>query len=406
MKLRILGGPALIMLLLSACQGSGSTSAASSTGSGATAAGSSTGSPFGGMSTGGTVSTGSGPTGGSGGGSSGSATTGATTLGSSTGGVLLGSVTTIAGGGPGEGETCLAYGADSNFQVLGIAVDSFGGILAATGVDLDDVENDGGLSVVVTTASYIGTVAIGASGSVFVTDGLEVDQVLASALVPVAGGAPGCGDTGSDAGVGLGGVRALAVGSDGVIYAAGGTTDLTEPCNRIRKIAPDGTTTTLSGEGIGGFADGPPDVAGFYIPSGIAVDAAGNVYVGDTGNNRIRKVAPDGTASTLAGGYDPGFDDGSGGPQGTATFSDPNGIALDAQGNLYVADRGNYAIRKVAPDGTTTTIAGNGQEGFMDGTLGRNGTARFYNPVGVALGDAGEIYVADGCWLRVIRFEQ
>ena len=407
MAIRAFCGQTLVVACLSACQGSGSTSSASSTGSEGTAAGSSTGSSSGGMSTGGASSSASGSTGSSGGGSStGSQTTGGTVSGSSTGGALLGSVTTIAGGGLGEGGSCLPYGVESDFEPTGIAVDSSGGILVAT-AELDDVENDGGLSILVPSSQgQVGSVAVGGPSSIVVSTGSEVYLVSGSTLAHLAGGAPGCGDTGSDAGVGFWAVGALAFGPDGYIYVGDTDNTLDELCNRIRKIAPDGTTTTLSGAGLPGFADGPPETAGFYDPSGIVVDDAGYVYVGDTGNNRIRKVAPDGTASTLAGGYTVGFDDGPGGPQGTATFSDPRGIALDAQGNLYVADRGNYAIRKVAPDGTTTTIAGTGQAGFMDGTLGRNGTARFYNPVGVALGDAREIYVADYCWLRVIRFDQ
>jgi serine/threonine-protein kinase len=401
--LRILGGLALVLVLVSGCQGSGSTSSVSSTGVAATGPGSSSGSVSGGLSTGGASSSSSGSTGSSGGTSTGSATTGGTPSGSSTG-IPLGSVTTIAGGGVGEGGSCLGYGDDSYFQPLGIAVDSYGSILVAD-QNLEELQNDGGLSIVVSEAPGVfNSVAVGASNSIFVFTG-SVDQVVGSTLVRLAGGAPGCGDTGSDSGVGFAGVDALAVGPDGYIYVAG-TGGLDSFCNRIRKIAPDGTTSTLSGEGLEGFNDGPPGTAGFNRPSGIAVDDAGYVYVGDTDDNRIRKVAPDGTVTTLAGGYNVGFDDGPGGPQGTATLSEPRGVALDAEGNLYFADTGNYAIRKLAPDGTVTTIAGTGQPGYVDGTLGRNGTTQFYQPTGVALGDAGEIYVADYCWIRVIRFDQ
>jgi hypothetical protein len=390
------------LVLVSGCQGSGSTSSVSSTGVAATGPGSSSGGVSGGLSTGGSSSSSAGSTGTSGGSSTGFATTSGTTSGSSTGG-LRGSVTTIAGGGNGGGN-CLAYGAESSFQPTGIAVDSYGGILVANG-DLDDVENDGGLSIDVISEDF-GGVAVGASNSIFVSTGFEVDQVVGTTVVHLAGGAPGCGDTGSDAGVGFNDVAALAVGPDGYIYVADTGVEFQSLCNRIRKIAPDGITTTLSGEGLASFNDGPPGTAGFQIPSGIAVDNAGYVYVGDAFNGRIRKVAPDGTATTLAGGYTEGFDDGPGGPQGTATFGNPRGVVLDAQGNLYVVDNGNYAIRKVAPDGTTTTIAGTGVSGYVDGTLGRNGTTQFIDPTGIALGADGEIYVADDCYIRVIRFDQ
>jgi sugar lactone lactonase YvrE len=119
----------------------------------------------------------------------------------------------------------------------------------------------------------------------------------------------------------------------------------------------------------------------------VAVDGAGTVYVTDAGTDRIRKVSPDGTVTTIAG-SSPGFADG----RGTAArFNDPEGLAVDPAGNLYVADAGNHRIRKITPDGTVTTIAGIGL-GYADG-LGTQ--ARFKTPQGLAYAPDGRLIVAD-----------
>jgi sugar lactone lactonase YvrE len=147
--------------------------------------------------------------------------------------------------------------------------------------------------------------------------------------------------------------------------------------------------TTLTGDGSPGFNDGALNQARFADPFGIVVDSKGNVYVSDAGeNNRIRKITPDGIVATIAGGEE-GFQDGQG---ASARFNTPSALALDAQDNLYVADTGNNAIRKVTPDGTVTTIAGGGPAGFQDGPARE---ARFNAPVGVAVDGKGNVYVAD-----------
>jgi DNA-binding beta-propeller fold protein YncE len=147
--------------------------------------------------------------------------------------------------------------------------------------------------------------------------------------------------------------------------------------------------TLLAGDGVAGLRDGPGAQARFADPYGVAVSAAGRVYVADAGdNNRIRGIAPDGTVSTLAGG-DEGFADGLG---ATARFNTPSGLALDAAGNLYVADTGNHAIRKVTPQGLVSTLAGDGVAGFRDGPAAQ---ARFNGPIGVAVDGQGKVYVAD-----------
>ena len=147
--------------------------------------------------------------------------------------------------------------------------------------------------------------------------------------------------------------------------------------------------TLLAGDGVAGFRDGPAAQARFADPYGVAVSASGRVYVADAGdNNRIRVIAPDGTVNTLAG-SDEGFADGAG---GAARFNTPSGLALDTAGNLYVADTGNHAIRRLTPQGVVSTIAGNGIAGFRDGPAAQ---AQFNGPVGVAVDKQGRIYVAD-----------
>ncbi|MCA1854506.1 gluconolaconase [Massilia oculi] len=147
--------------------------------------------------------------------------------------------------------------------------------------------------------------------------------------------------------------------------------------------------TTLAGDGIPGAVDGPAAGSRFDDPFGVALDRHGKVYVADAGDsNRIRSIARDGTVATFAGGAE-GFADGKG---GAAAFHTPSALAFDHEGNLYVADTGNHAIRKITQDGTVTTLAGSGAPGDQDG-IGR--AAGFNGPVGLAVDDAGIVYVAD-----------
>lgn len=158
--------------------------------------------------------------------------------------------------------------------------------------------------------------------------------------------------------------------------------------HRICKITPDGMVTTLAG-GRPGFSDRPGDLAMFNHPNGVAVDTQNNVYVADSYNNRIRKITPDGSVSTLAGNGNDGFVDGMG---SHAEFFVPIGIVADASGNIYVGDEGNSSIRKITSEGTVTTLAGNGKFSFSDG-VGRN--AEFNAPGGIAIDSDGNLYVAD-----------
>ena len=125
----------------------------------------------------------------------------------------------------------------------------------------------------------------------------------------------------------------------------------------------------------------------------MALDASGNLYIADLDNNRIRKVSPSGIITTVAGNGTEGYS-GDNGPATSAELYAPYGVALDASGNLYIADEVNNRIRKVSPSGIITTVAGNGTEGYS-GDNGPATSAELDGPIGVALDASGNLYIAD-----------
>jgi len=169
----------------------------------------------------------------------------------------------------------------------------------------------------------------------------------------------------------------------------------------IRKITSAGEVSTLAGKPNElGQANGMGADARFFGPEGVAVDSTGNVFVADTNNLTIRKITPDGTVSTFAG--SPGHPGTTDGIAADARFTHPQGIAVDAQGNVYVADTHNRILRKVTPDGTVLTFAGqqdpSGSPGVsVDGT---GVAARFVRPFRLAVGPGGDVFVADGALVR------
>jgi len=151
-------------------------------------------------------------------------------------------------------------------------------------------------------------------------------------------------------------------------------------------------TPGLNGAGTPGFVDGTGGAARFNTPNDVALDAGGNLYVADSGNHAIRKIAPGGIVTTLAGNGATGYADGTG---AAARFAYPTGLALDAAGNIFVADSGNNTIRKVAPGGAVTTIAGDGSAsnvGYVDAT---GASARFNGAFRIAVAPNGDLYVSD-----------
>lgn len=166
-------------------------------------------------------------------------------------------------------------------------------------------------------------------------------------------------------------------------------------CKKDKERVTTYTVTTLAGE-QGGFADGAATVARFNLPSGVAVDAQGTVYVADNFNHRIRKITSQGIVSTLAGTGSIGTADGSG---STAQFYDPTAVAVDAQGTVYVADYENHRIRKITSSGLVSTLAGSENAGFADG-IGR--AALFSHPRSISVDAQGAVYVADNSKIRRI----
>ena len=175
----------------------------------------------------------------------------------------------------------------------------------------------------------------------------------------------------------------VAVAADGTIYIA----DAGES-NRIRKISASGNVTTLAG-GSEGFADGVGASASFNTPSALVLGKDGNLYVADTGNNRIRKITPDGRVSTVAGDGTAGYVDGA---AAQAQFNGPIGLAISPGGDIYVADTYNDVIRMITTEGQVTTIAGGGTPGYADG---EQKVALFDTPSGIVVVEDSGLIVAD-----------
>jgi len=164
---------------------------------------------------------------------------------------------------------------------------------------------------------------------------------------------------------------------------------------RIRKVTPSGEATFVAGTGTPGFSGdgGHAITAQLRNPFDVAIDAAGNLYIADSGNARVRRVANDGVITTVAGNGAAGFG-GDGGPAIAAQLNNPRGIAIDATGNLYIADTGNARIRKVTPNGLITTISGNG----LTANPGENGPAieaKLRSPYGMVLDKSGKLYFTE-----------
>jgi hypothetical protein len=181
-------------------------------------------------------------------------------------------------------------------------------------------------------------------------------------------------------------LTALTFDGSGRLYAVDSTNDT------VQRIAADGTVYLVAGStGNAGSANGAGASALFNQPGGVAATAAGVLYVADTANALIRRVAVDGTVTTFAG--NAGLRGNVNGTGTAATFSAPTGVALDSLGNLYVADATNHTIRKITADGAVTTYAG--QAGSAGSANGSASSAKFNNPTAVAVDSAGTVYVAD-----------
>jgi hypothetical protein len=245
-------------------------------------------------------------------------------------------------------------------------------------------------------------VATDHAGNVYVTDRNSVAAITPTGVVKwlVAQGAP---SDGSADGVGA---NASFYFPEGLTSDGNGNLFVADHYNdTIRKVTPAGVVTTLAGTaGAGGSADGTGASANFSLPTAVASDVAGNVYVADSDNYTIRKITPAGVVTTLAG--NPGVPGNSDGSGVAATFWNPSGVATDALGNVYVADAAiNCTIRKITPAGLVTTFAGTASVPGVNHCRTADGTgasAQFSSPGAITTDNAGNLYVADGQTIRKI----
>ena len=334
----------------------------------------------------------------------------------------VGVVTTISGGGALGGVDIGSFGSadgnvgDARFALpAGVAVDINGNVyvgdygnatirkitaagvvttLAGTAGQKGSVDGTGA------AARFQGTfgIAIDARGNAYVADNYNntIRKITPAGVVTTLAGTAGVVGTTDGSGIDakFGYLSSVAVDINGSVYVAdtGNST--------IRKITAAGAVTTIAGTaGSTGSADGTGAVAKFFYPYGVAIDSSGNVFVADTSNHTIRKIASTGLVTTLAG--SPGVWGSADGAGADAKFDYPVGVAVDSSGNVYVADWGNATIRKITSAGVVTTIAG--IKGFRGSTDGTNVDAKFGYPWGVAVDSTGQILYVTDIYQNTIR---
>lgn len=232
---------------------------------------------------------------------------------------------------------------------------------------------------------------VDAGGNVFVADRQNgrIAKITPGGTVTTFVGRPP-GQPATDAELAFGYADDITRDQDGNFYVVGN--------HMVRKITKDGVVTTVAGAADEGYADGTGAQARFNTPLGITIDSAGNLYVADTLNQRIRKITPAGVVTTVAGNGARGLANGT---ALQASFNNPYGIAVDRAGNVFFVDTGNELIRKVTPDGTVSTFAGSVRftEASVDG-LGSQ--ASFKAPTGLTIDADGNLYVTESGKVRTI----
>ena len=281
-------------------------------------------------------------------------------------------------------------------------VDQNGTIATVAGNGTEGTEGDGGPA----TAAELTTpdaITLDAAGTLYIAEHSahrvrRVDQKGIITTIAGTGVAGFAGDGGPATQAQLAWPNTLLVNADGSL-------DIGDTYNeRIRRVGTDGVITTIAGDGPDYPGDGHPAVEGFLSdPQITQVDGAGVLYVADASNNRIRRVGRDGVITTIAGTGITGYT-GDGGPAAKAQLNFPSGLAIDARGVVFVADSGNNAVRRIDTDGTITTVAGVGRDGYSEDGGAAN-KSELSNPVDLALGEDGDIYVAEYGTSRIRRID-
>lgn len=236
-------------------------------------------------------------------------------------------------------------------------------------------------------------VAVDDTGNIYIVDkgNYRIRKISKTGIITTIAGNGGIGYSGDHAAA-----TAATLSPNGIAVDLAGNVFIADQGNNcIRKINKLGIITTVAGDTANGFAGdhGPATAAKLSNPSSVAVDVSGNLFITDQNNNRIRKVDTFGIITTVAGGGTGGLGDG--GAATTASLSIPSGIAVDASGNLFIIDQGNNRVRKVTAMGLISTYAGTGAVGYS-GDGGAAIAATFNYPISVAVDGSGNVYVVEG----------
>ena len=315
-------------------------------------------------------------------------------------------ITTVAGSGApdavGDGSPATAA---ALYAPGGVAVDAAGDVfIADTGNHrIREINPQGVITTLTADVKAPTGLAVDALGDLFIADTgdnrvleMYIDPttrvVSTSSAIGIVAGTGAAGYSGDGAlatAATLDAPKGVAVDDAGDLFIADAGN------NRVRQVAVNQTINTIAGTGVARLSGdgGPATAAALSEPEGIAVDAAGDLFIADTSANVIREVSPSGIITTVAGDGVAGFS-GDGGPATRAELSDPTAVAVDSAGDLYIADFGNNRVRMVSPSGIITTIAGNGQLG--DGGDGGPATAAPVDgPLDIALDQAGDLFLVD-----------
>jgi len=282
-------------------------------------------------------------------------------------------------------------------------VDTSGIIATVAGNGIEGHSGDGGAATSAALNTPIG-VAVDAIGNLYIADAFNnrIRKVNAAGVITTVAGngdARFSGDHAAATSASLSAPFGVAVDKSGNIYIADTSNQ------RIRKVDTSGMIATVAGNGTEGFSgdSGAATRASLNFPTGVTVDRAGNLFITDQSNHRIRKVSADGVITTVAGNGDSGFL-GDHAAATSASLNLPIGTAVDSAGILYIADTSNHRIRKVSAEGIVTTVAGNGIGGFSgDGSAATRATLN--SPNGVAVDSVGNLYIADSSNNRIRKLK-